>query len=115
MFNFFKSKKSKTNSKEEQVSKEEIRLEKIKKLKENGIIVLGAGSKTEMDVFENARKAVNELELDINIYDMKENSDIIKFSSIASPPAIIINNKVVAQGTIITKEEIIDYIKREIE
>ena len=87
---------------------------KLENLKENGIIVLGASSKTEIDVYENAKQAVSELKLDVEVYDISDITEIVNFGTVASPPAIIINNKVVAQGGMFTKDEIKELIEKEL-
>ena len=112
MFNLFK-KKSKINNTQNNLV--ETREDKIQKLKTNGIITLGASSKTEIDVYENTKKAINEMGLDIDVYNIVDSKALAKFSNIAAPPALIINNKAVAQGYSMSKEEIIELIKKEID
>jgi small redox-active disulfide protein 2 len=75
------------------------------------IKVLGSGCPSCKRLYENAKEAVNTIGGNIEvkyITDLKE----IMASGVMSMPALVINDKVVSMGRVVTVNEIIEMIKQ---
>ncbi|WP_186428920.1 thioredoxin family protein [Clostridium sp. BSD9I1] len=74
------------------------------------IKILGSGCSNCKRLEENAKKALKELRVDAKIIKVKEYKDIMSYG-VMRTPALVINERVVAYGRVLTVGEIIDVIK----
>jgi len=82
-----------------------------KKMEEEGnkvccIKVLGAGCKSCHEQFENAKKAVEELGLSIEVEYITDMEKVMSYG-VMSMPAIVVNEKVVSMGRVLKSAEVI--------
>lgn len=75
----------------------------------NSIKVLGAGCKSCHEQYENAKKAVEQLDLKLEVEYITDMEKIMSYG-VMSMPAIVINEKVVSTGKILNSAEIIKLI-----
>jgi len=68
------------------------------------IKVLGMGCKKCMDVYENVKKAVEELKIDVEIVKITEVSKIAEY--VMSTPGIVVDDEVIFEGKVPNVEEI---------
>ena len=71
--------------------------------------VLGGGCANCIKLADNAKKALDELNIETEIIKVTEMADILKHG-VMSTPALVIDGKVVASGRVLNKREIINYI-----
>ena len=74
----------------------------------NGICcikVLGAGCKSCHEQYENAKEAVNNLGLSVEVEYITDVAKVMEYG-VMSMPAIVVNEKVVAFGKVLTEKEI---------
>ena len=74
----------------------------------NGICcikVLGAGCKSCHEQYENAKNAVNKLGLSIEVEYITDMTKIMQYG-VMSMPALVVNEKVVSYGKILSEKEI---------
>ena len=74
------------------------------------IKILGSGCANCKKLEENTKKAVKKLKLDAKVVKVSEYRDIASYG-VMRTPAIVINERVVSYGRVLTVEEII-YILR---
>ena len=75
------------------------------------IKVLGAGCKSCHEQFENAKEAVEELGLSVEVEYITDMEKIMAYG-VMSMPAIVINEKVVSMGKVLKSAEVIKLIGR---
>ena len=73
------------------------------------IKVLGAGCKSCHEQFENAKKAVEELGLSVEVEYVTDMEKVMAYG-VMSMPAIVINEKVVSMGKVLKSAEVIKLI-----
>jgi len=81
---------------------------------ENGICcikVLGAGCKSCHEQFENAKKAVEELGLSIEVEYITDMEKVMSYG-VMSMPAIVVNEKVVSMGKVLKSAEVIKLLEK---
>jgi len=71
-----------------------------------GIKVLGAGCKSCHEQFENAKKAVEELGLTVEVEYITDMEKVMSYG-VMSMPAIVVNEKVVSMGKVLKPAEFI--------
>lgn len=76
------------------------------------IKILGTGCANCKKLDANAKKAVEELDLDAQITKVEDMRDIMKYG-VMRTPALVINEKVKMYGKVLTVEEIKKYINEE--
>ena len=86
------------NKQEENVCDKDNRITSIK--------VLGAGCKSCHKQFENVKKAVEELGLEIEVEYITDMEKVMAFG-VMSMPAIVVNEKVVSMGKVLKSVEVI--------
>lgn len=74
------------------------------------IKVLGSGCLNCKKLHQSAEEAIKELNANINLEYITDMGRIIAYG-VMSTPALVINEKVVSQGRILSKEDIIKLIK----
>lgn len=74
------------------------------------IKILGSGCPNCKRLEENARKALKELRVDAKVIKVKEYRDIMSYG-VMRTPALVINERVVAYGRVLTVGEIIGILK----
>ena len=70
------------------------------------IKVLGAGCKSCHEQFENVKKAVEELGLDVEVEYITDMEKVMTYG-VMSMPAIVVNEKVVAMGKVLKTSEVL--------
>ena len=86
------------NQQEENVCDKDNKITSIK--------VLGAGCKSCHKQFENVKRAVEELELEIEVEYITDMEKVMAFG-VMSMPAIVVNEKVVSMGKVLKSVEVI--------
>ncbi|MGE5628120.1 MAG: thioredoxin family protein [Solirubrobacterales bacterium] len=76
------------------------------------IKILGTGCANCKKLDANAKKAVEELNLDAQITKVEDMKDIMKYG-VMRTPALVINEKVKMYGKVLTVDEIKKYINEE--
>ncbi|HPY67516.1 MAG TPA: thioredoxin family protein [Bacteroidales bacterium] len=77
------------------------------------IKILGAGCSRCNDLAQHTAEAVHETGISADIQKIGEITEIMKYQ-ILSTPALVINEKVVSSGKVLSKAEIIEIIRKEI-
>lgn len=80
----------------------------------NGICcikVLGAGCKSCHEQFENVKKAVEELGLDVEVEYITDMEKVMTYG-VMSMPAIVVNEKVVAMGKVLKTSEVLKLFEK---
>ena len=75
---------------------------------QNGICcikVLGAGCKSCHEQYENAKKAVQEMGLSVEVEYITDMQQVMAYG-VMSMPAIVVNEKVVSMGKVLKAEEV---------
>ena len=75
------------------------------------IQILGSGCARCNQVEENARKAVEELAIEAKIDHVTKFDEIIEFG-VTNTPALVVDQKVVSSGRIISVEEIKEFLSK---
>ena len=79
--------------------------------KTNGQIkILGSGCKNCINLENNVLKALEKLNIDMNVLHVKDFVEISNYG-VMSTPALVINEQVVSQGKEIKKKEVGDILK----
>ena len=73
--------------------------------------VLGAGCKSCHEQYENAKKAVLEIGLDIEVEYITDMKKIMTYS-VMSMPALVVNEQVVAMGKVLKPAEIVKILEK---
>ncbi len=71
----------------------------------SNIKILGTGCSKCNDLYNNTKKAVDELNLDIKIEKINDILEIINYG-VMNPPAIVYNDKVISTGKVLSAQEI---------
>ena len=82
----------------------------------NGICcvkVLGAGCKSCHELYENAKKAVAEMGLEIEVEYITDMQKIME-SGVMSMPALVVNEKVASMGKVLKAAEVKKLLEKEI-
>ena len=74
------------------------------------IKVLGAGCKSCHDQYENVKKAVHDLGLNIEVEYITDMEKVMSYG-VMNMPAIVINEKVVSSGKVLKEKDVIKLIK----
>ena len=69
------------------------------------IKVLGAGCKSCHEQYENAKKAVRDLGLDIEVEYITDMEKVMSYS-VMSMPALLVNDKIVSVGKVLKSKEV---------
>ncbi|WP_217077420.1 thioredoxin family protein [Clostridium baratii] len=77
------------------------------------ILTLGACCKKSIQFFENTKIAVEKMGLEIKVENTGDIVEIAKYG-VMQQPALIVNNKVLTYGKLLTPEQIINLIEKEI-
>lgn len=75
------------------------------------IIVLGACCKKSSQMFENTKMAVKEMNLDVEVENTGDLLQIAKYG-VMQTPALVINDKVLSYGKLLSPDKIIELIKK---
>lgn len=75
------------------------------------IKVLGSGCASCKKLFEITKKAVSELDQNIEVEYITEIEKMVSYGIMGSP-AIVINEKVISQGRVISKEDVLKLIQK---
>lgn len=75
------------------------------------IIVLGACCKKSSDSFANVQEAVKQMGISETVINIGDMAEIAKYG-VMSTPALVIDNKVVTQGTLIKTEQATEFLKK---
>lgn len=81
------------------------------KIEEKGIYVLGSGCSKCNSLEKNVKEALNNLEIQEEIKHIKDFS-IIASMGVMTTPALVVDNKVVSCGKVLTIDECIEIIKK---
>ena len=76
--------------------------------KVNGICcikVLGAGCKACHEQYENAKKAVQNLDLDVEVEYITDMEKVMNYG-VMSMPALVVNDKIVSSGKVLKSKEV---------
>ena len=74
------------------------------------IKVLGAGCRSCHEMYENAKKAVAELGLGIEVEYITDMEQVMAYG-VMSMPALVVNEKVVSMGKVLKPEDILKLIR----
>lgn len=74
------------------------------------IKILGSGCANCKKLEENTKKALKELKLDAKVVKIKNYRDIASYG-VMRTPAIVINEKVISYGRVLTVKEIMNILK----
>lgn len=72
--------------------------------------ILGSGCKKCNDLESNARDALEELKLDMEVVHITDFLEIASYG-VMSTPALVIEDKVISSGKVLKKKEIIEKLK----
>ena len=72
--------------------------------------VLGAGCRSCHEMYENAKKAVAELRLGIEVEYVTDMEKVMAYG-VMSMPALVVNEKVVSMGKVLKPEDILKLIR----
>lgn len=76
-----------------------------------GIKVLGAGCKSCHDQYENVKKAVEKIGIDIDVEYITDMEKVMGYGTM-SMPAIVIDDKIVSAGKVLKEKDVIKLIER---
>lgn len=76
------------------------------------IKVLGGGCQKCHSLEDRAKEAVKDVNIEANV-ELITDKDVILSYGIAMTPALVINEKVVSSGRVLTKDKIIKHLKKE--
>ena len=74
------------------------------------IKILGKNSSNRMKLLKNLSKTIKETDEKVSIEIVEDEKTISKLN-ISNTPALIINNKIISQGKVLTEKEIKNYIR----
>lgn len=75
------------------------------------IKVLGAGCKSCHEQYENAKKAVSEMGLDIEVEYITDMENVMTYG-VMSMPAIVVNENVAAMGKVLKTADVVKLLKK---
>ena len=70
------------------------------------IKVLGSGCKSCHEQYENAKKAVNDMELSVEVEYITDMQKVMKYG-VMSMPALVVNEKVVSMGKVLKAADVV--------
>lgn len=76
-----------------------------------GITVLGTGCKSCHELYENAKRAVKDLGISVEVEYITDLQKIMEYG-VMSMPALVVNEKVVAAGKVLRPSEIADLLQK---
>ena len=68
--------------------------------------VLGAGCKSCHEQYENAKKAIKDMGLDLEVEYITDMQKVMEYGAM-SMPALVVNEKVVAMGKVLKSDDVI--------
>lgn len=75
------------------------------------IKVLGAGCKSCHELYENAKQAVNDMGLDLEVEYITDMQKVMEYG-VMSMPALVVNEKVVAMGKVLKANEVVALLRK---
>ena len=72
--------------------------------------IIGSESSNRIKLLKNLNKAIDRLKMHVTP-TIEEDERSIKNYNITNTPALIINNKVISQGKVLTEKEIVKFLK----
>ena len=72
--------------------------------------IIGSESSNRIKLLKNLNKAIDSLKMHVTS-TIEEDERRIKNCNITNTPALIINNKVISQGKVLTEKEIVKFLK----
>jgi len=78
------------------------------------IIVLGACCKKSAQMFENTKLAVKEMNLGVEVENTGDIMEIARYR-VMQTPALVVNDKVLSYGKLLSPEQIEEIIKKSIQ
>ena len=72
--------------------------------------IIGSESSNRIKLLKNLNKAIDSLKMHVTP-TIEEDERSIKNHNITNTPALIINNKVISQGKVLTEKEIVKFLK----
>ena len=72
--------------------------------------IIGSESCNRIKLLKNLNKAIDSLKMHVTS-TIEEDERSIKNYNITNTPALIINNKVISQGKVLTEKEIVKFLK----
>ena len=75
------------------------------------IKVLGAGCKSCHELYENAKQAVNDMGLSVEVEYVTDMQKVMEYG-VMSMPAIVVNEKVVAMGKVLKANEVVALLRK---
>lgn len=75
------------------------------------IKVLGAGCKSCHEQYENAKKAVKNMELSVEVEYITDMQKVMEYG-VMSMPALVVNEKVVVMGKVLKTNEVMDLLRK---
>lgn len=73
--------------------------------------ILGAGCKACHEQYENAKQAVKDMRLDLEVEYITDMQKVMGYG-VMSMPAIVVNEKVVARGKVLKVNEVVDLLRK---
>ncbi|ASJ21012.1 thioredoxin family protein [Brachyspira hampsonii] len=77
------------------------------------ILLLGNDDKNSLDMLDNLRKAILELNLDLSI-KYTDSKGIMSYYGVMTLPALIVNDELISYGEVLDKEKIINILKEKL-
>lgn len=75
------------------------------------IKVLGAGCKSCHELYENAKQAVNDMGLDLEVEYITDMQKVMEYG-VMSMPALVVNEKVVSMGKVLKAREVMALLRK---
>lgn len=75
------------------------------------IKVLGAGCKSCHELYENAKQAVNDMGLDLEVEYITDMQKVMEYG-VMSMPAFVVNEKVVSMGKVLKASEVMALLRK---
>ena len=75
------------------------------------IKVLGAGCKSCHELYENAKQAVNDMGLSVEVEYITDMQKVMEYG-VMSMPALVVNEKVVAMGKVLKASEVMALLRK---
>lgn len=75
------------------------------------IKVLGAGCKSCHEQYENARKAVNDMGLSVEVEYITDMQKVMEYG-VMSMPALVVNEKIVSMGKVLKANEVVALLRK---
>lgn len=82
--------------------------------RDNGIKILGSGCKKCVSLEEATKKAVQELDLNVEVSHITDFAQIASYG-VMTTPALVVNGKVTSYGKVLSVEEVKQILKKELQ